>query len=75
MLILCFNLFLFLTTLTYHSNKFLELKHKDEVTLLSPGVLLWLILGCSKLQFFPFISMGAHFWPKYKIKEDFFSLT
>jgi len=20
----------------------------------------------------PFISMGAHFWPKYKIKEGFF---
>jgi len=29
----------FLTTLKYHSNKFLELKLKDEVTLLSPGVL------------------------------------
>jgi len=42
---------LFLTTLKYHSNKFLELKPKDEVTLLSPGVLYWLILECSKLQF------------------------
>jgi len=30
---------LFLSTLKYHSNKFLELKRKDEVTLLSPGVL------------------------------------
>jgi len=54
----------FLTTLKYHSNKFLELKLKDEVTLLSPGVLFWLILEHSKLQFFPFISMGAHFRPK-----------
>jgi len=36
----------FLTTLKYHSNKFLELKPKDEVTLLSPGVLFWLILEC-----------------------------
>jgi len=53
---------------------FLELKPKDEVTLLSPGVLFWLILECSKWQFFLFISMGAHFWPKYKIKE-FFSPT
>jgi len=34
----------FLTTLKYHSNKFLELNPKDEVTLLSPGVLFWLIL-------------------------------
>jgi len=51
----------FLTTLKYHSNKFLELKPKDEVTLLSPDVLFWLILECCKLQFFPFISMGAHF--------------
>jgi len=48
-------------TVKYHSNKFLELKPKDEVTLLSPGVLFCLILECSKLQFFPFISMGAHF--------------
>jgi len=32
----------FLTTLKYHSNKFLELKPKDEVTLLSPGVL-WML--------------------------------
>jgi len=31
----------FLTTLKYHSNKILELKPKDEVTLLSPGVLFW----------------------------------
>jgi len=31
-------LFIFLITLKYHSNKFLELKPKDEVTLLSPGV-------------------------------------
>jgi len=38
----------FLTTLKYHSNKFLELKPKDEVTLQSPGVLFWLI---SKLVF------------------------
>jgi len=53
---------MFLTALKYHSNKFLELKPKDEVTLLSPGVLFWLILDySSKLQFFPFISMGAHF--------------
>jgi len=61
-----------LTTLKYHSNKFLELNPKDEVTLPSPGVLFWLILDCSKWQFFPFISMGAHFWPKYKIKEFVF---
>jgi len=53
--------FYFLATLKYHSNKFLELKPKYEVTLLSPGVLFWLILQCSKLQFFPFISMGANF--------------
>ena len=26
----------------------------------------------SELQFFPFIPMGAHFWPKYGIKEFFF---
>jgi len=32
----------FLTILKY-SNKFFELKPKDEVTLLSPGVLFWLI--------------------------------
>jgi len=57
-----FYLFIyFFTTLKYNSNKFLELKRKDEVTLLSPGVLFWLILECSKLQFFQFISMGAHF--------------
>jgi len=62
-----FYLFIFLTTLKYHSNKFLELK-----PLLLPGVLFWLILECSKLQFFPLISMGAHFWPKYKIKDFFF---
>jgi len=67
-----FVCFIFLTTLKYHSNKFSELKPKDEVTLLSPGVLFWLILECSKLQFFPLISMGAHFWPKYKIKEFYF---
>jgi len=46
-------MFIFLTTLKYHSNKFLELKPKDEVTLRSPGVLFCLILVCSKLQFFP----------------------
>jgi len=57
--VLFFNFFL--TTLKYHSNKFLELKPKDEVTLLSPGVLVFLILECSKLQFFPFIYMGAHY--------------
>jgi len=51
----------FLTTLKYNSSKFLELKPKDEAALLSPGVFFWLILECSKLQFFPFISMGAHF--------------
>jgi len=44
MLILMFYFVNFLTTLKYHSNKFLELKPKDEVTLLSPGVLFWLIL-------------------------------
>jgi len=54
-------LHIFLSTLKYHSNKFLELKTKDEVTLLSPGVLFWLILECSKLQFSLFISMGAPF--------------
>jgi len=43
----------------------------SKVTLLSPGTLFWLILECSKLQFFPFISMGAHFSPKHKIKEFF----
>jgi len=35
------NVNFFLTTLQYHSNKFLELKSKDEVTLLSPAVLFW----------------------------------
>jgi len=35
---------LFLTTLKYHSNKFLQLKPKDEVILLSPGVLFWLLI-------------------------------
>jgi len=49
-------MFIFLTTLKYHSNKFLELKPKDEVTLLSSGVLFWLILECSELQFFPFLT-------------------
>jgi len=29
---------IFLTTLKYHSNKFFELKPKDEVTLLSFGL-------------------------------------
>jgi len=61
MLFLCFMFFIFVTTLKYHSNKFLELKPKDEVTLLSHGVLFWFILECSKLHFSPFISMGAHF--------------
>jgi len=72
MYIMLIFMFYFLTTLKYHSNEFLELKAKNEVTLLSPIVLFWLILECSKLQLFPFISMGAHFWPKYKIKEGFF---
>jgi len=49
MLIFVLILFL-LTTLKYNSNKFLELKPKDEVTLFSPGVLFRLILECSKLQ-------------------------
>jgi len=31
-----------ITTLKYDSNKFLELKLKDEVTFLSPSVLFWL---------------------------------
>jgi len=53
--------FFFFNYIKCHSNKFLGLKPKDEVTLLSPGVLFWLILEGSKLQFFPFISMGAHF--------------
>jgi len=56
-----FYFYNFLTTLKYHSNKFLKLKPKDEETLLLLGVLFWLILECSKQQFFPFISMGAHF--------------
>jgi len=43
-----FLCFIFLTTLKYNSHKFLELKPKDEVTLLSPGVLFWLIFECSK---------------------------
>jgi len=48
-----FYLFIiFLTTLKYHFNKFLELKPKDEVTLLSTGVLFWLVLECSKLHSF-----------------------
>jgi len=34
--------------LKYHSNKLLQLKPKDEVTLRSPGVLFWLILESSK---------------------------
>jgi len=46
-----FFLLIFLTTINNHSNKFLELKPKDEVTLLSPGVLFWLILECYKLVF------------------------
>jgi len=41
MLIFMFKIFIFLTTLKYHSNTFLELKSKDEVTLLSPAVLFW----------------------------------
>jgi len=32
---LIFYVFNFLTTLKYHSNKFLDLKPKDEVTLMS----------------------------------------
>jgi len=48
MLIFMFFYFIFLTTLKYHSNKLLELKPKDEVTLRSPGVLFWLILESSK---------------------------
>jgi len=45
-------LFIYLfTTLKYHSNTFLKLKPKDEVTLLLPNVLFWLILECSKLVF------------------------
>jgi len=43
--------FNFVITLKYHSNNFLELKPKDEVTLLSPGAFFWLILECSKLHF------------------------
>jgi len=42
MLIFMFYFIYFLTTLKYHSNEILELKPKDEVTLLSPGVLFWL---------------------------------
>jgi len=57
-----FYLFLiFLTTLKYHSNKFLELKPKDEVTLLSPGVLFWLILEYSKITVFPIYFYGCPF--------------
>jgi len=52
MLIFMFYFYIFLITLKYHSNNFLALKPKDEETLLSPGVLFWLILECSKLQFF-----------------------
>jgi len=50
----------FLTTLKYHSNKFLELKPKDEV---SPGVLFWLILGLYALNysFFPIHFYGCPF--------------
>jgi len=51
MLIFMFYSLHFLPTLKYYFNKFLELKPKDELTLLSPGVLFWLILEC--LQFFP----------------------
>jgi len=54
--------YFFLTILKYHSNKFLELKPKDDATLLSPGVFIH----------FPFISMGAHFSHKYKIKDFLF---
>jgi len=44
MLISMFYFLIFLTTLKYHSKKFLEPKPKSKVTLLSPGVLFWLIL-------------------------------
>jgi len=40
---LIFTFFFFFNYIKCHSNKFLELKPKDEVTLLSPGVLFWLI--------------------------------
>jgi len=43
---------MYLVALKYHSNKILELKPKDEVTLLSPGVLFWLILECTKFIHF-----------------------
>jgi len=61
MLIFMFYFIYFLTTLKYHSNKILELKPKDEVTLLSPSVLFWLFffLECTKFIHFygcPFLT-------------------
>jgi len=68
-----FYVLFFKTALKYHSNKFLELKPKDEVTLPSPGVLFWLILD-SKLQFFPFISFlwVPIFDPNTRFRRVFF---
>jgi len=53
------------TALKYHSNKFLELKPKDEVTLLSPGVLFWLILNDSFSHSFlwvPIFDQNTRLW-------------
>jgi len=70
-MLICMLIFL-KTTLKYHSNKFLDLKPKDEVTLLSPGVLFWLILECSKLQFFS----HSFLWvPIFDPNTNFFSPT
>jgi len=68
-----FYLFVFLTTgtLKYHSKKFLELKPKDEVTLLSPGVLFWLILNYSFSHSFLWVPI---FDPNTRLRR-FFSPT
>jgi len=62
----------FLTTLKYHSNKFLELNPKDEVTLLSYFGLFKNALNYSFPHSFLWVPI---FWPKYKIKEFLFSPT
>jgi len=53
-----------------------NVKPKDEVTLLSPGVLFWLILECSKLQFFPHSFLWVPiFDPNTRLRRGFFSPT
>jgi len=66
MLTFMFHFFNFFNLLKYHSNKFLELKPKDEVTLLSPGVLFWLIL-------FYFSHSFPIFDPNTRLRSFFFT--